>query len=86
MKYRAYCRFSLDKERILKIEEILKDIWRVEDPVINQSSNGDWEVFFSTDDHKKVYKLVEIIKEKYEGKVHNFFNKKIKSKEVSHNA
>jgi hypothetical protein len=73
--YRGNLIVELEKDKITKVEELLRDKWKVSEIEITKTDSNYW-ISFATDDHKKVFKLKEIITN-YGGKVLKQWIKKV---------
>ena len=65
--YEAYLEVKINKEHLPKLERILREIWKVKNPVIHESKRG-WIISFITTDNRKVYAFADVVKN-YGGKI-----------------
>lgn len=65
--YKGHYEVLLGEEEVSKIEEMLREKWNAKEIVISKFKNG-WKITFLTDDRKKIFRLLWIIRQ-YGGEV-----------------
>jgi len=73
--YKGHYEVLLGEEEVSKIEEMLREKWNAKEIAISRYKNG-WKITFLTNDRKKVFRLLWIIRQ-YGGEVVDYWIKKV---------